>query len=540
MSNNCEYVVGGFTKKSLPIDMDSNNLQKKINTLYPVTGQILSIKNILNTNKDKSIHDYLSLVYEDYTPFSDTVLQDSNYNKELIDNLKEIESSNSITIKAMNSINNFDDIVKLEAMSDLYSDLLYPDYVSEIKTVYNGKAVEYRNSNLYVDNEAVDIKEFMKGLQQDINDINTKININSKDVLDYYLNSKEIDDYYKAISNLLLENINKVNNPVVQFDSSLIDEDTGGVYYFRDNKTVLAKLDRNIFIHELIHAYTIGVIYKQKDGLDLTVNESKFVNNVTDLYNKAIEYNKKNGNQYFYGLKNIQEFISEGLTDKSFQEFLYKIKLEKKKSNMFSKLINAITDLISGIKEETDNTALSELINTTMDYIVNNDITDTVNYDINFKYSKLMDLNNYVSTINRLKQSNHTVSIEENSGIITIVNNDTKDSLKIDADSPYWNILIDLYEDNNENIYPTILDDSLEEVNKARTLLREEMYKKIGKNPNNALKNILDKLKISDNNYYKELLQFTNNDYIISYVSEEDTLNLTISPEEGTKISHCQ
>lgn len=540
MSNNCEYVVGGFTKKSLPIDMDSNNLQKKINTLYPVTGQILSIKNILNTNKDKSIHDYLSLVYEDYTPFSDTVLQDSNYNKELIDNLKEIESSNSITIKAMNSINNFDDIVKLEAMSDLYSDLLYPDYVSEIKTVYNGKAVEYRNSNLYVDNEAVDIKEFMKGLQQDINDINTKININSKDVLDYYLNSKEIDDYYKAISNLLLENLNKVNNPVVQFDSSLIDEDTGGVYYFRDNKTVLAKLDRNIFIHELIHAYTIGVIYKQKDGLDLTVNESKFVNNVTDLYNKAIEYNKKNGNQYFYGLKNIQEFISEGLTNKSFQEFLYKIKLEKKKSNMFSKLINAITDLISGIKEETDNTALSELINTTMDYIVNNDITDTVNYDVNFKYSRLLDLNNYVSTINKLKQSNHTVSIEEDSGIITIINNDTGDSLKIDADSPYWNILIDLYEDNNENIYPTILDDSLEEVNKARTLLREEMYKKIGKNPNNALKNILDKLKISDNNYYKELLQFTNNDYIISYVSEEDTLNLTINPEEGTKISHCQ
>ena len=151
-----------------------------------------------------------------------------------------------------------------------------------------------------------------------------------------------------------------------------------------------------------------------------------------------------------------------------------------------------------------------------------------------------MDLNNYVSTINKLKQSNHTVSIEEDSGIITIVNNDTKDSLKIDADSPYWSTLIDLYEDNNENIYPTILDDYLEELNKARTLLREEMYKKIGKNPNNALKNILDKLKISDNNYYKELLQFTNNDYIISYVSEEDTLNLTISPEEGTKISHCQ
>ena len=207
---------------------------------------------------------------------------------------------------------------------------------------------------------------------------------------------------------------------------------------------------------------------------------------------------------------------------------------------MFSKLINAITDLISGIKEETDNTALSELINTTMDYIVNNDITDTVNYDINFKYSRLLDLNNTISTINKLKQSTHTVSIEEDSGIITIVNNDTKDSLKIDADSPYWSTLIDLYEDNNENIYPTILEDYLEELNKARTLLREEMYKKIGKNPNNALKNILDKLKISDNNYYKELLQFTNNDYIISYVSEEDTLNLTISPEEGTKISHCQ
>ena len=540
MSNNCEYVVGGFTKKSLPIDMDSNNLQKKINTLYPITGQILSIKSILNTNKDKSIHDYLSLVYEDYTPFSDTVLQDSNYNKELIDNLKEIESSNSITIKAMNSINNFDDIVKLEAMSDLYSDLLYPDYVSEIKTVYNGKAVEYRDSNLYVDNEVVDIKEFMKSLQQDINDINTKININSKDVLGYYLNNKEIDGYYKAISNLLLENLNKVNNPIVQFDSSLIDEDTGGVYYFRDNKIVLAKLDKSAFIHELIHAYTIGVIYKQESGLDLTVNEDKFINNVSDLYNKAIEYNKKNGNQYFYGLKNIQEFISEGLTDKSFQEFLYKIKLEKKKSNMFSKLINAITDLISGIKEETDNTALSELINTTMDYIVNNDITDTVNYDINFKYSRLLDLNNTISNINKLKQSNHTVSIEEDSGIITIINNDTKDSLKIDADSPYWSTLIDLYEDNNENIYPTILEDYLEELNKARTLLREEMYKKIGKNPNNALKNILDKLKISDNNYYKELLQFTNNDYIISYVSEEDTLNLTISPEEGTKISHCQ
>ena len=52
MSNNCEYVVGGFINKSLPIDIDSNNLQKKINILYPVTGQILSIKSILNTNKD--------------------------------------------------------------------------------------------------------------------------------------------------------------------------------------------------------------------------------------------------------------------------------------------------------------------------------------------------------------------------------------------------------------------------------------------------------------------------------------------------------
>lgn len=540
MSNNCEYVVGGFTKKTLPINMDNNNIQKKVNTLYPVTGQILSIKSILNTNKDKSIHDYLSLVYENYTPFSNTVLQDSNYDKGLIDNLKEIESSNSITIKAMNSINNFDDIISLEAMSNLYSDLLYPDYVSEIKTVYNDREVEYKNSNLYVDNEVTDIKEFMKGLQQDINDINTKINVNSKDLLDYYLNNKEIDDYYKTISGILLENLNKVNNPIVQFDSSLIDEDTGGIYYFRDNKTVLAKLDKSAFIHELIHAYTVGVIYKQEDGLNLTVNESKFVNNITDLYNKAIEYNKKNGNQYFYGLKNVQEFISEGLTDKSFQEFLYKIKLEKKKSNMFSKLINAVTDLISGIKEDTDNTALSELINTSMDYIVNNDITDTVNYDVNFKYSRLLDLNNIIPNIGRLKQGNHTVSIEEDSAVITIVNDDIGDSLKIDVDSSYWSTLIDLYEDNNENIYPTILDDYLEELNKARTLLREEMYKKIGKNPNNALKNILDKLKISDNNYYKELLQFTNNGYVTNYVSEEDTLNLTISPEEGTKISHCQ
>ena len=83
MINNCEYIVGGFVKKNILTNIKTNSLQERMTTLYPVIGQVLSIKNVLNTKKDKSIYNYLSFVYEDFNPLSNYPIQDTDYDEEL-------------------------------------------------------------------------------------------------------------------------------------------------------------------------------------------------------------------------------------------------------------------------------------------------------------------------------------------------------------------------------------------------------------------------------------------------------------------------
>ncbi len=81
----------------------------------------------------------------------------------------------------------------------------------------------------------------------------------------------------------------------------------------------LPKQEFNVVLqHEVIHAYTYGVIslYSTNKSI-LSEKERKFVEDMQAMYET---YNKSGAD--YYGLSNLHEFVSEGLTNKEFMRFL--------------------------------------------------------------------------------------------------------------------------------------------------------------------------------------------------------------------------
>ena len=548
MINNCEYIVGGFVKKNILTDVKTNSLQERMTTLYPVIGQVLSIKNVLNIKKDKSIYDYLSFVYEDFNPLSNYPIQDTDYDEELANNLKQLESNNSINVRAINNINNYEELIELEFLSNLYQNLsdIQNNYdIPDFDIMYKDFNITYnQNSNtLLIDGMKIDTNFLLLDIKTEISIVNSRISLNSKDILEYYLNKKETGSYFEQISNMLLDNIDKISNPIVKFNISLNDKGTAGKFSARENNIELFKLNKNVFLHELIHGYTFSIVHKSQIGALLSENESKFINNITDLYNKAVEYNDTyNESKYYYGLKNIHEFLADGLSDIKFQQFLHNITLEGEQDSIFTKLINAVKKLILGYSEDTTNTVLSKLINDTMNYITNIPVIDKI--ESIQDYNILLGINEAIQAIGNISKNPHTLTID-NYKDAQRIDNITGEIFTIEYYGiiDVWSKLMHLYEKNNNEIYPEILSDFIDYLKNRRDKLRQKLYNSVEPNDIDAMKHVLDKLKIADKEYFDELSRYMSNNKDIINVYDntlKEEYDLTINPDEGTKISYCK
>lgn len=119
--------------------------------------------------------------------------------------------------------------------------------------------------------------------------------------------------------------------------------------------------------HELLHQLT----YSTVNGHALSEAAQAFSDKINTLYNEALQYFNGDKSAH-YGLFDVNEFISEAMTNISFQRDLAKIKSKEgnKQKSLWSKLIDAIGDFFKqhlGIN--ISNTMLEDVISSIEDFI---------------------------------------------------------------------------------------------------------------------------------------------------------------------------
>ena len=97
---------------------------------------------------------------------------------------------------------------------------------------------------------------------------------------------------------------------------------------------------KKVFLHELIHSYTNYPFGKNQE--ELTQEEKKFINDITQLYEIAKTETK---NKDLYGYTNVQEFISEIMTS---PKFVRDVKSLNPDLSIWQKLINTIVEFLTG------------------------------------------------------------------------------------------------------------------------------------------------------------------------------------------------
>jgi hypothetical protein len=119
-------------------------------------------------------------------------------------------------------------------------------------------------------------------------------------------------------------------------------------------------------LHELLHVATSGQLFMESKNDPLVVELNNLRNQVVKYYNERAAkkdltpFMQRIYNQEINALRNIDELVSWGLTDKDMQEFLSQIKVGEKTA--FTKLVQLIREIL-GINKEYE-TALDRLIRT--------------------------------------------------------------------------------------------------------------------------------------------------------------------------------
>lgn len=131
----------------------------------------------------------------------------------------------------------------------------------------------------------------------------------------------------------------------------------------------------NVVLHELIHGQTLDLIdiYNQSPDL-LNAKQHKTIQNLEGLMKLAREktfgsdvekfiqesqrpdYFNRPQNRKFYGLKNLEEFASEAMSNYEFQELLKSIQVDSTGTTMWTKIVQFLQELL-GITDT--NTALT-------------------------------------------------------------------------------------------------------------------------------------------------------------------------------------
>lgn len=105
------------------------------------------------------------------------------------------------------------------------------------------------------------------------------------------------------------------------------------------NTKIPGSLSPYILLHETMHAATSTMVSKPDY---LSISEQKAVAELKTLF----EYAKANAKGIdYYGLNNIDEFIAEAFTNKSFQQFLQGIKYKSANTSLFDKFVEYCLNL---------------------------------------------------------------------------------------------------------------------------------------------------------------------------------------------------
>ena len=186
------------------------------------------------------------------------------------------------------------------------------------------------------------------------------------------------DHVYYPIISLLLEAENSLKNVTLEWQSKRpTNEGADGTFSY---KGVLALNARSYspnttIVHELVHGVTLSAVSKYASTSDKgekyleflqgfvdkePINEvQKAVQDIAKLYLETIpqveglnidDLNKRlvlRGK--YYGFTNLNEFLSEGISDEQFQEILNGITVKNKSKTIFTRLIEVINDLLTAL-----------------------------------------------------------------------------------------------------------------------------------------------------------------------------------------------
>lgn len=118
-----------------------------------------------------------------------------------------------------------------------------------------------------------------------------------------------------------------------------------------------------ILTHELVHQFAFETLDKDPSSL-VTRAEKVFHDEITSLFQEA---QKSIGENEFYGMKNVQEFIAEALTNRDFQKRLAGIKSNKK--SLWQRLVDAFSKVFSAQGIDINNTLLADILSATEEFI---------------------------------------------------------------------------------------------------------------------------------------------------------------------------
>ena len=183
-----------------------------------------------------------------------------------------------------------------------------------------------------------------------VNNVENFSNATLRELLNNLLKNKELQPFqHKMVERL--RNLMRIN-PTLElavFDEADNDGDYQRSFYDPKSntiyiaKTIAANFDNQRFaqelIHEAIHAYTISALTNPT-----TLEEVKFRQ---EMEQYIAEYKRKYPRlQHHYGFKNIEEFVSEYLSNPYFREELQEAENKSKNRNFITKVIGSIKNFL--------------------------------------------------------------------------------------------------------------------------------------------------------------------------------------------------
>lgn len=220
------------------------------------------------------------------------------------------------------------------------------------KTIPNKEENPYKNVGRYKSElDTRTVEDLTKEYKVENNTINQKLALNNIINSSFSTNSEK--NLAKELLKVTKDNdiiINKELGTPGNFTKSKNERNVNIDLRFHGNDYKDSVSIETTILHELLHKYTIDEYDKDKE----------FKNKIDNLYNFI--KNKAKDKFEFYGLKNEQELITEGLTNPNFQKYLSKIKYQNTIKSVWDEFLDSIINVLKKFGINITNTALEEIV----------------------------------------------------------------------------------------------------------------------------------------------------------------------------------